>query len=82
MTVSDWLKNCHVSMATRHVNGFGAHRSNFTSVNEHATLDCIPVNPRSTKIWRRLQRASEGRGIKARFEASVGGGEGGGLVDL
>ena len=41
MTVSDWLKNCHVSMAARHLNGLGAHRSNFTSVNKHATLDGV-----------------------------------------
>ena len=56
----------------------------------------IPVNPQSTKIWRRLEipfpstvlynfparnaaRASEGRGIKARFKASVGGRGGDGM---
>ena len=42
MTVSDWLKNCHVSMTARHLNGFGALTDqNFTSVNEHATLDGV-----------------------------------------
>ena len=41
MTVSDWLKTCHVSMAARHLNGFCAHRSKFTSVNEHARLNCV-----------------------------------------
>ena len=45
---------------------------------------CIPVNPPSTQIWRRLEifrgtkPASEGRGIEAKFEASLGGGGGGG----
>ena len=44
----------------------------------------IPVNPRSTQIWRRLEifrgtkQASEGRGIEAKFEASLVGGGGGG----
>ena len=39
----------------------------------------IPVNPRSTQIWRRLEifrgtkQASEGRGIEEKFEASLGG---------
>ena len=43
----------------------------------------IPVNPRSTQIWRRLEifrgtkQASEGRAIEAKFEASLGGGGGG-----
>ena len=35
MTISDWLKNCHLSMEAGHLNGFGAH----SSVKEHATLD-------------------------------------------
>ena len=48
-------------------------------------FDCdydIPVNPRSTQIWRHLEifrgtkQASEGRGIEAKFEASLGGGGG------
>ena len=44
---------------------------------EHPRI--IPVNPRSTQIWRRLEifrgtkQASEGRGIEAKFEASLGG---------
>ena len=43
----------------------------------------IPVNPRSTQIWRRLEifrgakQASEGRGIEAKFQASLGAGGGG-----
>ena len=41
MTVSDWLKNSHVSITARHLNGFGAHRSKINSVNEHATLDGV-----------------------------------------
>ena len=53
--------------------------TNATSLNIY-----IPVNPRSTQIWRRLEifrgtkQASEGRGIEAKFEASLGGRGGGG----
>ena len=36
MTVSDWLKNCHESMEARHLKD-----QNFTSVNEHGTLDGV-----------------------------------------
>ena len=36
MTVSDWLKNCHVSMA-----GSAHADQNLTSVNEHATLEGV-----------------------------------------
>ena len=45
MMVSDWFKNCHVSMTARHGfgHGMGSARTdqNFTSVNEHATLDGV-----------------------------------------
>ena len=53
MTVSDWLKNSHVSMAARHLNGFGAHRSKVTSVNEHATfltVKTVTVNNNELKF--------------------------------
>ena len=38
MTVSDWLKDCHVSMEARHS---ARPDQNFTSVNEHVTLDGV-----------------------------------------
>ena len=46
------------------------------------STNIIPVNPRSTQIWRRLEifrgakQASEGRGIEAKFQVSLGGGGG------
>ena len=45
----------------------------------YTVRNSIPVNPQSTQIWRRLEifsgtkQASEGRGIEAKFEASLGG---------
>ena len=55
-----------------------------SSTGHNAHTSCIPVNPRSTQIWRRLEifrgakQASEGRGIEAKFQASLGGGGEGG----
>ena len=46
MTVSDWLKSCHVSklLAARHLNGFGAHSSKFyvcEKKTKHVALDGV-----------------------------------------